>query len=112
MNFKFKTKYIVGHYFQAINPESFRTKEEYENDIEVVIETLRSVKPSDPDKPVLVPGEPEQISRKDRQKNGIPVNRNLRNLIKEIAQNAGVEYFLVNNTTPQVPNIKTKRTMI
>ena len=65
-----------------------------------MIETLRSVKPSDPDKPVLVPGEPEQISRKDRQKNGIPVNRNLRNLIQEIAQNAGVEYLLTNNTIP------------
>jgi LDH2 family malate/lactate/ureidoglycolate dehydrogenase len=66
----------------------------------VVIETLRSVKPSKPEKPVLVPGEPEQISRKDRQKNGIPVNRNLRNLIKEIAQNAKVEYLLRNNTKP------------
>ena len=97
-NSKTDTPDDLGHYFQAINPESFRTKEEYENDIEVVIETLRSVKPRDPDKPVLVPGEPEQISRKDRQKNGIPVNRNLRHLIKEITQNAGVEYLLTNNT--------------
>jgi LDH2 family malate/lactate/ureidoglycolate dehydrogenase len=88
----------LGHYFQAINPESFRTKEEYDSDIEVVIETLRAVKPRDPEKPVLVPGEPEQISRKDRTKNGIPVNRNLRNLIREIAQNANVEYLLENPT--------------
>ena len=88
----------LGHYFQAINPESFRTKEEYDSDIEVVIETLRAVKPRDPEKPVLVPGEPEQISRKDRTKNGIPVNRNLRNLIREIAQNANVEYLLENTT--------------
>ena len=89
----------LGHYFQAINPESFRTKEDYEADIEVVIETLRAVKPRDPEKPVLVPGEPEQISRKDRKKNGIPINRNLRNLIREIARNANVEYLLENATT-------------
>ena len=88
----------LGHYFQAINPESFRTKEDYEADIEVVIETLRAVKPRDPEKPVLVPGEPEQISRKDRKKNGIPINRNLRNLIREIARNANVEYLLENAT--------------
>ena len=86
----------LGHYFQAINPEAFRPLQDYETDMEVVIETLKAVTPSDPDKPVLVAGEPEQITRADRVANGIPVNRNLRNLIRDVATKADVAYLLDN----------------
>ena len=88
----------LGHYFQAINPESFRSIEDYNADIEIVIDTLKAVKPSDLHKPVLVPGEPEQITRSDRSQNGIPVNRNLRKLIQEVAIRADVEYLLAHNS--------------
>ena len=88
----------LGHYFQAINPESFRSLEDYNADIEIVIDTLKAVKPSDLHKPVLVPGEPEQITRSDRSQNGIPVNQNLRKLIQEVTIRADVEYLLDNNS--------------
>ena len=83
----------LGHFFQAINPESFRPIEDYYRDLEIVIETLKNVKPSDPNDPVLIPGEPEQITRKNRIKYGIPINKNLRSIIEEIADNAEVEYL-------------------
>ena len=51
------------------------------------------MKPSDPNDPVLIPGEPEQITRKNRIKYGIPINKNLRSIIEEIADNAEVEYL-------------------
>ena len=62
------------------------------------VDTLKAVKPSDLHKPVLVPGEPEQITRTDRSQNGIPVNQNLRKLIQEVAIRADVEYLLANNS--------------
>lgn len=87
----------LGHYFQAINPEAFRPLAEYEADVEVVVETLKAVRPSDPEYPVLVAGELEQMSREDRLANGVPVNENLRKLIREIAKNAAVPYLLDNH---------------
>jgi len=84
----------LGHYFQVINPESFRSLSEYNRDIEVMIETLKKVEPMDPNKPVLVPGEPERISQAIRLKKGIPVNQNLHDIIENVAKNAGVECLL------------------
>ena len=63
------------------------------------------LKPNDPDNLVLIDGS-GYIFRafyglpSMTNENGVPVNRNLRNLIKEITQNAGVEYLLTNNTIP------------
>jgi LDH2 family malate/lactate/ureidoglycolate dehydrogenase len=84
----------IGHYFQAINPEAFRDIEDYERDVEIVVETLKNSRPEDPGKPVLVAGEPEQATRADRLANGIPMNSNLRGLLKEIAERSGVDYLL------------------
>ncbi|MBH69079.1 MAG: malate dehydrogenase [Rhodospirillaceae bacterium] len=83
----------LGHFFQAINPESFRPLDEYNRDVQKVIETLKGVKPQDLNKPVLVPGEPEQITRAERLKNGIPINENLREIVKKVAENASVKYL-------------------
>ena len=87
----------LGHFFQAINPAAFRPLDDYAKDIEVVIETLKAVTPADPEKPVLVPGEPEYVSRVDRIANGVPVNENLRKLIRTIAKAAAVPYLLDNH---------------
>lgn len=87
----------LGHYFQAINPEAFRPMEDYQADMNVVVDTLKAVIPADPDNPVLVSGEPEQMARADRLENGVPVNENLRQLIRAIAKNADVPYLLDNH---------------
>ena len=87
----------LGHYFQAINPTAFRSIAEYETDIEIVIETLKNVTPAPPDRPVLVPGEPEQLTRSQRLLDGIPLNKNLCKLIREIAETAQVPYLLENH---------------
>ena len=84
----------LGHFFQAINPESFRPIEDFNKDIEIVIDTLKKVTPAHTNEPVLLPGEPEQISRAKRIKSGIPINENLQTIIKDIANNAGVDCLL------------------
>jgi LDH2 family malate/lactate/ureidoglycolate dehydrogenase len=87
----------LGHYFQAINPEAFRPMDEFIADVEVVVDTLKAVEPSDPAKPVLVAGEPEQMSRDDRLANGIPINENLRKLIRDLCERAEVPYLFGNH---------------
>tara|TARA_X000000950_G_scaffold284772_1_gene388687 strand:+ start:1616 stop:2725 length:1110 start_codon:yes stop_codon:yes gene_type:complete len=84
----------LGHFFQAINPESFRPIEDFNKDIELVIDTLKKVPPANPNEPVLLPGEPEQISKAKRLKSGIPINDNLQTIIKDIAKKAGVDCLL------------------
>ena len=87
----------LGHFFQAINPEAFRPFDDYTADVEVVVDSLKAVIPADPEKPVLVPGEPEQMTRDDRLAKGVPVNENLRKLIRAIAKAAEVPYLLDNH---------------
>jgi LDH2 family malate/lactate/ureidoglycolate dehydrogenase len=87
----------LGHYFQAINPEAFRPMDEYIADVETVVDTLKAVEPADPDQPVLVAGEPEHMTRQDRLANGIPVNENLRKLIRDVCQKADVPYLFGNH---------------
>ena len=60
----------------------------------LIIDTLKKVTPADPNEPVLLPGEPEQISKAKRLKSGIPINDNLHTIIKDIAKNAGVDCLL------------------
>lgn len=84
----------IGHFFLAVNPAAFRDIEDYTADVEIVVETLKAVPPADPAHPVLVAGEPEEATRADRLANGIPVDDNLRVIVRRIAEEAGVEYVL------------------
>lgn len=84
----------IGHFFLALNPAAFRPFEDYQADVDEVIDTLKAVRPADPALPVLVAGEPEARTRAERLANGIPLDGNLRLLIRDIAAAAGVPYLL------------------
>ncbi len=84
----------LGHYFQAINPDAFRPYDDFIADIEDAVAILKNVTPADPGKPVLVAGEPEYLTHIDRSANGVPVNENLRQLIRDVTRDAGVPYLL------------------
>lgn len=84
----------IGHFFLALNPEAFRPLDEYQADVDEVIDTLKAVRPTDPALPVLVAGEPERTTRAERLANGIPIDANLRQLIQKIAETAKVPYLL------------------
>jgi uncharacterized oxidoreductase len=47
---------------------------------------VKSAKPSDPDLPVLVAGEPERIARAERMKNGIEVDKETWSQLSAIAE--------------------------
>lgn len=84
----------IGHFFMALNPAAFRPLDEFEADVESVVETLRATRPADPGQPVLIPGDPEWAERAERSARGIPIPDPLASRIGEIAEAAGAAVLL------------------
>lgn len=84
----------IGHFLMALNPAAFRPLEEFEADVDTVVETLRRTRPTDPGKPVLIPGDPEWATREERRARGIPIPEALAARIGEIASAAGASLLL------------------
>jgi LDH2 family malate/lactate/ureidoglycolate dehydrogenase len=84
----------IGHFFMALNPEAFRPREDFLDDMDALADTLRATRPADPRQPVLVPGDPEIASRTARERDGIPIPASLRAVIRDIAASAGAAYVL------------------
>ncbi len=57
-----------------IDPSKLVDNAFYTAELDATLQWVKDSKPIDPDKPVLVPGEPEQIMKAEREANGIPVD--------------------------------------
>ena len=84
----------IGHFFMAIDPRSFRAPGEFEDDLDAAIDVLRAAKPADPKQPVLVAGDPEIATKKDRLANGVPVPDDLMVQLRAVADRAKVPFVL------------------
>ena len=84
----------IGHFFLCINPAIFRPAEEFRQEVTAFCDSLRATKPADPDKPVMVAGDPERKIAAQRGQQGIPVMPNLAAKVKTIAQAAGAQWVL------------------
>ena len=84
----------IGHFFMAIDPGMFRDPEDFKADVTTFCEAMRATKPMDPEKPVMVAGDPERAKAADRSRDGIPVAKNLLAKVRTIAQDSGVPWLL------------------
>lgn len=84
----------IGHFFMALNPEAFRPMEDFQSDLELVIDMLHGTKPLRDDEPVLIPGEPEWQAREERLVHGIPIPEALKLKVRDIAEAAGAPFLL------------------
>jgi len=84
----------IGHFFMALNPQAFRPFEDFQRDVGEMVEVLRATPSILPDEPVLVPGDPEWTSRRERLENGIPLPNSLVETIRDIAKSSGAEIAL------------------
>jgi len=84
----------IGHFFMAIDPDAFRAPGEFEDDLDVVLDTLRGTKRADPNQPVLVPGDPEMATRQERLEAGVPVPDDLMVQLRTVAERAKVPFVL------------------
>src|SRR5437773_6048516 len=84
----------IGHFFMAIDPSAFRGPGEFEDEIDQAIDVLRGTRPADPKQPVLVAGDPEMATKKDRLANGVPVPDDLMVQLRAVVERAGVPFVL------------------
>lgn len=66
---------IINNMFVlVIDPERFVERPWLESELQALVEHCKASPPANPDEPVLVPGEPERLTAKQREKDGIPVD--------------------------------------
>lgn len=63
----------IGHFFGAMRIDAFRSTEQFKKEMDNWISHFRKAIPIDPASPVLIPGDPERVSEKERMEKGIPL---------------------------------------
>ena len=84
----------VGHFFLAIDPQRFRGDDDFGNDLDTMLDSLRATDPIDPVEPVLVPGDPEYAAEAERKRSGIPLTRRVVEDLRAVASAADVTFVL------------------
>jgi LDH2 family malate/lactate/ureidoglycolate dehydrogenase len=84
----------IGHFFMAIDPRAFRADGEFEADLDQVIDVLHNAKRVDANQPVMVAGDPERATKRERLESGVPIPDDLMEQLQAVAKNAGVPFVL------------------
>lgn len=84
----------IGHIFIAIDPRAFREDGAFEDDLDAMIDHIRSGRRLDPSQPILIPGDPEWTARAERLRDGIPLEPALVDALRKVAAEAAVEFLL------------------
>ncbi|WP_347488859.1 Ldh family oxidoreductase [Desulfoscipio sp. XC116] len=84
----------IGHFFIAMNIESFMPKNEYINRMENMISEIKAVPKAEGYDRILLPGERKNAKANKRLREGIPVKAALLDELNEIAVSLGVEKLL------------------
>ena len=81
----------IGHFFGAMRVDGFRPAEDFKSHLDNWIERFKSSGTIDPEKKVVIPGEPEFAAEIARKKNGIPLVDAVVNDLNELAVKLGIE---------------------
>ena len=83
----------VGNSFTAtlLDPAALRGRVSFDQDVDNLVEYVKSSKLADGFEEIMVPGEPERRERARREKNGIPVDDETWRQIRETGQRYGVK---------------------
>jgi LDH2 family malate/lactate/ureidoglycolate dehydrogenase len=84
----------VGHFLCAVDPGRFREDGAFEQDLDLLTDSLRGSRPLAPGRPVLVAGDPERAARDDRLRAGIPFQRGVIEDIRTVARRSRVPFSL------------------
>ena len=79
------TEANIGHFFGAMQIEGFQPTAKFSENFDRLIQDIRS-SPLEPEvEKVFIPGEPEIISKQERQKKGVPILPQVLEKLKQIA---------------------------
>jgi LDH2 family malate/lactate/ureidoglycolate dehydrogenase len=85
----------LGHFFMAINPELFTSREEFLSRVDAMIEAAKASDLAEGVEEILVPGEMEMRARKRNLDQGVPLLPSTYRGLQAYAQEAGLETVLV-----------------
>jgi len=81
----------IGHFLGAMRIDGFRPAQDFKDHLDNWIERFKSAKTVDPDKKVIIPGEPEFAYEQERRINGIPLIDVVVNDLNELAKKLEIE---------------------
>ena len=84
----------TGHFFLAIDPKHFRDDEAFNEDLDRMIDMLHATPPVDPEKPVLVAGDPEWATYEERSRDGVPLPETLIDELHEVVKRCNAPWLL------------------
>lgn len=82
----------IGHFFGAMRIDAFRPADAFKKDMDDWISHFRNATPIDADRPVLIPGDPERISEKERMEKGVPLPETVLEDLKKLADKFSVPF--------------------
>lgn len=92
--FQDDTNFDVAHTLIAINIESFMEKKIFDQRLESLLTDVLGANPTDPEFPVQLPGEAEQLRALKRKTEGIPVDKQTVNGLQALADELSIPFLL------------------
>lgn len=84
----------VGHFFFALDPAMFGDATSFAERVAAMMESLRKTPPAEAGRPVLVAGDKEYASRRDRLKSGVPLPNSLVEALRGVCARFGAPFLL------------------
>jgi len=81
----------LGHFLGAMRVDGFRPAEDFKNHLDNWVERFKNAQTIDPDKKVIIPGEPEHEFEQERKVSGIPLIDVVVNDLNELALKLGIQ---------------------
>nr|WP_240457996.1 Ldh family oxidoreductase [Halomonas socia] len=77
-----------------MDPTIYRGAGAFFGDVEDLVTTLRQTPAADPMHPVLMPGDIENATERERRTEGVPLAPELIKQLRELASAVGVQFYL------------------
>ena len=84
------TNLDVGHFFIALNPDTFMLQDEFQARLEQLIAEIKSAEPIEPGDTIYLPGELEYQREAQALEKGIPINITTVEKLRALAKEQGV----------------------
>jgi LDH2 family malate/lactate/ureidoglycolate dehydrogenase len=84
----------VGHFFGAMRIDAFRPAEEFKKNMDQWINRFRSAVPVNENQKVVIPGDPERETEKERMQTGIPVMGPVIDDLRYLSERFEIEFMI------------------
>ena len=84
----------IGHFFGAIRIDAFQTADEFKAGMDQWIKTFRQATPIEGQQQVIIPGDPERESEKEKMEQGIQLSKKSLEGLHDVAELLGIDFNL------------------